>query len=74
MPEVQIERESFLQSSLRLDEEEQVSFPIFGDFLITGIGVELCFEAFEPFLAGKNCSHVKTLLKTDMEYCTIAKT
>jgi hypothetical protein len=37
MPEVQIEGDPFLETALRFNEEEQIPFPVFGDFIVTGV-------------------------------------
>ena len=42
VPEIQIERKLFLQITFRLNEEEQVTFPVPGDLTVVRIGVQSC--------------------------------
>src|SRR5215211_448908 len=73
MPEVKIEGESFLQVAIRFYEEKQVTFPIFGDFVISRIGIESCLESLQPRFTWELSSHQNSLLKMVRQYCTISK-
>src|SRR5215207_6721163 len=61
MPEVQVERSSFLEVAFWFDEEKQVTFPVFGDFAVTRVCVEFCLKSLEPFFTGEYCSHTGLL-------------
>jgi hypothetical protein len=58
MPEVEVERKPLLEIPLRLDKEKQIPFPIPGDILVPLIGVDFCFQPFQPFLTRKDCRHI----------------
>jgi hypothetical protein len=70
MPEVQIERESFLQVAVWLDEKEQVTFPVFGDLLVALIGIEFFLKALKPLFTWEYGSHENSLLNSD-EFSTV---
>src|SRR5512139_3755040 len=71
MPEADVESELLFQVPLRLDEKEQIAFPIPGDLSIALIRVQFLFQAREPFRAWENSCHMDSSPEEEWGYCTI---